>query len=83
MAGTDSTAILELDLRFFAKGAQALPSQKIEAVFALITKFVEEPADSSAEDEDEVPASMRRTVQKAVAVNDSDSPFVKSIKQAE
>ena len=64
MASVDSRAVLELDVRFFAKGAQASTAQRVEAVLALINKFVEEPSPDEPVDDDEVPESMKRNTKK-------------------
>ena len=61
LGGTDSTAILELDVRFFAVGATATGSEKIEAVLTLMQVFVTEPTDGT-DNEESVPPSMRRAV---------------------
>ena len=76
MAGRDSVAILELDMRFFAEGAKATSHEKIDAVLALFSTFCSEASDE-AEGEDEVPPSMRRAIKRTEVPNDSDAPFLK------
>ena len=82
MGASDSTAILELDVRFFAGQAPATGSEKIEAVLTLFQIFVAEPTDIT-DDEDEVPASMRRTVKITDEPHHNDNVFVKVLKDSE
>jgi len=82
LGGTDSTAILELDVRFFSAGATATGSEKIEAVLTLMQVFVTEPTDGT-DGADAVPPSMRRAVQKTETVKACDSIFVQVLKRAE
>ena len=82
MGASDSTAILELDVRFFTGQAPATGSEKIEAVLTLFQIFVAEPTDRT-DDEDEVPASMRRTVKNTDEPHHNDNVFVKVLKDSE
>ena len=81
MWATDSIVILELDVRFFACEAPATCSEKIEAILTLFQIFVAEPTDRT--DNEEVPASMRRTLKNTEEANADDSVFLQVLKRSE
>ena len=64
-------AIMALDQRFFCDNAAAKESERLEAVAALLQVFVDDSTAQSSEkgdeDEDDIPASMRRALPRSAA----------------
>ena len=57
--GSQTKAVLELDVRFFCASSTVPVSERIEAVLTLLQVFVAAPTDAT-DDEDVIPVSMRR-----------------------